>query len=82
MNGPIGPISLTLREEEERQRVLATSPRAKLPLMCRVYRDPKGQPLKHPLTNKFPQLSRRQRRELMRQAIKAQKKTEKSRCAQ
>jgi hypothetical protein len=38
-----------------------TDPRAKAPLMCRIYRDPEGKPLKHPLTNKFPLLSRRER---------------------
>jgi hypothetical protein len=68
--------AIELREEEEQQRVLAVDPRAKTALMCRVYRDPDGKPLKHPLTNRFPQLSRRQRRELMRQAVKAQEKAQ------
>jgi len=44
------------------------------PLTRSVYRDPEGQPLKSPLANKFPLLSRRERRELMRSALKAQKK--------
>lgn len=46
---------------------------SKSPLTCRVHRDPQGQPLKTALTNKFPLLSRRQRRELMRAVIKAEK---------
>jgi len=48
------------------------------PLMCRLHRDPQGQPLKTPLTNKFPLLSRRERRELMRHAMKAQQKAAKA----
>jgi hypothetical protein len=47
-------------------------------LMCRMHRDPPGQPLKTALANKFPLLSRRQRRELMRAAIKAQVKLQKT----
>jgi hypothetical protein len=70
-------ISIAVREEEDRQRLLARFPRAKLPLTCRVYRDPQGQPLKTALTNRFPLLSRRERRELMRSAIKQQKKAAK-----
>jgi hypothetical protein len=50
----------------------------KVPLVCRVYRDPQGQPLKSALANKFPLLSRRERRELRRQAIKAHKKAMKA----
>jgi hypothetical protein len=49
----------------------------KISLSCRIYRDPQGQPLKHPLTNKFPLFSRRERRALMRQAIKAHEKAAK-----
>jgi hypothetical protein len=48
------------------------------PLTCRVYRDPQGQPLKTALANNFPLLSRRQRRELMRSAIKAQTRAQKA----
>jgi hypothetical protein len=48
------------------------------PLMCRLHRDPQGQPLKTPLTNKFPLLSRRERRELMRRALKAHKNAQRT----
>jgi hypothetical protein len=58
-----------------------TDPYAKAPLLCRVYRDPQGQPLKSALANKFPLLSRRERRELMREAIKAQTKAAKKESA-
>jgi hypothetical protein len=47
----------------------------KVPLTCRVYRDPDGKPLKTQLTLSLPMLSRRERRELLRRALKAQKKS-------
>jgi hypothetical protein len=55
-----------------------TDQHAKAPLLCRVYRDPRGQPLKTALAKHFPLLSRRERRELMREAIKAQTRVQKA----
>jgi hypothetical protein len=66
------PIANSREKKEACLEQLARDPHAKLPLMRVVHRDPQGQPLKTALANKFPLLSRRERRELMREAIKAQ----------
>jgi len=51
----------------------APDPLAKIPLLRNVHRDPDGKPLKTALASKFPMLSRRERRELQRAAIKFQR---------
>jgi len=66
------------RMECDRARLLAEDPLAKLPLSRSVHRDPEGQPLKTALANKFPMLSRRERRELQRRAMKAHKRPSKT----
>jgi hypothetical protein len=66
------------RLERDRASLLVRDPRAKVPLLCRLHRDPQGQPLKTALANKFPMLSRRERRELQRRAMKAHKRASKT----
>lgn len=74
MNSDSKPIGL-IRDDLRRVPVKGMDP---APYTYRVYRDSLGQPLKTALANQFPLLSRRERRELQRQAIKAQRKAARS----
>jgi hypothetical protein len=64
----------TFDRAAEYDRLLKHNPQAKLPLFCRVYRDPQGQPFKTKLAEALPLLSRSDRRKIMRQLVKDEKK--------
>ncbi len=74
MNGASKPI---VDRDLEYSRMIEQNPLVHLPLLCRVYSDPQGQPLKSKLAKALPLLSRSDRRKIMRQLVKDEKKVRK-----
>lgn len=69
------PIRMTL---EEAERLESLDPLRKTPLQCRIRFSKDGKPLKTVLAAEFPHLSRQERRLLLRQAHKAEKRAARS----
>jgi hypothetical protein len=62
-------------------RILANDPLAKLPLRWMICRDPEGKPLKTEIAKALPLHSRSDRRKIMRQLLKDEKRAQKCRTS-